>query len=334
MKKAFLWGGSAVFFLFVVAVLLFFVPNVRTEQEVFVVPENATFDQVVDSLKKNEVLKCTTSFKISSKILSYKNIRVGKYAFNRGENNFDIVLKLRRGQHYPVKFTFNNVRTKEQLMAKLSEYYFLFDWQDLYKLLNDTAFLQQYQLTPETSIAVFVPNTYEFYYDITAEKFFDKMYNYYTEFWNDKRNEQAAEIGLTPMQVITLASIVEEENFREAEKAKIAGLYINRLHANMPLQADPTIKFALGDFSLKRILNEHLSVESPYNTYKYKGLPPGPIRVPAMSTIDSVLHYTHHNYLYMCAKEDFSGAHNFTSNYQEHLKNAAKYRAALSALPE
>lgn len=334
MMKRYFWLSCGILVLLLVAWVLLFIPNVRTEQIAFFIPKNATFPQLMDSLKKHDVLKNQTTFKIASKVLLYKNVRTGKYVMGKEMSNFNLLMMLRRGQHYPVKFTFNNVRTKEQLMNKLSKYYFLFEWQDLYQLLNDRPFLEKYQLTPETAIAVFIPNTYEFYYDITAVDFFEKMFHYYQEFWNEKRVGEAEELGLTPMEIITLASIVEEENFKEKEKAIIAGLYINRLRANMPLQADPTIKFAVGDFSIKRVLNEHLTVESPYNTYKYKGLPPGPIRIPVPSTVDSVLHYTHHNYLYMCAKEDFSGTHNFTSNYQEHLRNAARYRAALSAISQ
>ena len=157
------------------------------------------------------------------------------------------------------------------------------------------------------------------------------MNEYYQQFWDDKRKNTAKEIGLTPVQVATLASIVEEENMRPSEKAIIAGLYMNRLHKDMLLQSDPTVKFAIGDFARKRILNADLQVDSPYNTYKYKGLPPGPIRIPEASTMDSVLHYRHHNYLYMCAKEDFSGYHNFTASAAVHAQNAARYRAALNA---
>lgn len=331
--KRYFWflGGTLVLLM---GVWILFAPNVRNEQISFFIPKNATFPQLMDSLGKYDVLKNQTTFKIASKVMLYRNVRTGKYVMDKGMSNFDLLMMLRKGQHYPVKFTFNNVRTKEQLMNKLSKYYFLFEWQDLYQLLNDQPFLGKYQLTPETVMAIFIPNTYEFYYDITAVEFFEKMFHYYQEFWNEERMGEAEAIGFTPLEVVTLASIVEEENFREKEKAIIAGLYINRLRADMPLQADPTIKFAVGDFSIKRVLNEHLTVESPYNTYKYKGLPPGPIRIPTPSTVDSVLHYTHHNYMYMCAKEDFSGTHNFTNNYQEHLRNAAKYRAALSAISQ
>lgn len=310
---------------------ILFSANVRNSEVAVFVPQGSTHEQLLDSLRKYEVLKSEFRFKAASKLLLYKTVRPGRYLFESGENSFSIVRKLRKGQHYPVKFTFNNVRTKEQLMEKLSKYYFLFEWQDLYKLLNDKEFLAEYNLTPETAIAIFIPDSYEFYYDITAEDFFHKMYGYYEDFWDGKRTEQAEAIGFTPMEVNILASIVEEENFREPEKAIIAGLYVNRLHKNMLLQSDPTVKYALGNFKLKRVLNEHLQVNSPYNTYRHLGLPPGPIRIPAKSTVDSVLHYRHHNYLYMCAKEDLSGSHNFTSDYNVHLQNARRYQAAITA---
>jgi UPF0755 protein len=300
-----------------------------------VIAQNATYEQVIEKLQQDHVLKNESSFRLTCKLLFYKSVKPGKYAFKKGESNFSMVKKLRKGQHYPVKFTFNNVRTKKQLIEKLSKQEFYFDWAELAQLLNDRNFLKNYQpfgepLTPETVIAVFRPDTYEFYYDITAKQFFEKMYSYYVGFWTDERQALAKEIGLTPMEVNTLASIVEEENHRAGEQPRIAGLYMNRLHKDMLLQSDPTVIFAIGDYSIRRVLNQHLQYKSPYNTYLHKGLPPGPIRIPSTCAIDAVLQYEHHDYLYMCAKEDFSGAHNFAKTYSEHLKNARKYQAALN----
>ncbi len=300
-----------------------------------VIAQNATYEQVIEKLQQDQVLKNESSFRLTCKLLFYKSVKPGKYAFKKGESNFSMVKKLRKGQHYPVKFTFNNVRTKKQLIEKLSKQEFYFDWEELAQLLNDRNFLKNYQpfgepLTPETVIAVFRPDTYEFYYDITAKQFFEKMYSYYVGFWTDERQALAKEIGLTTMEVNTLASIVEEENHRAGEQPRIAGLYMNRLHKDMLLQSDPTVIFAIGDYSIRRVLNQHLQYKSPYNTYLHKGLPPGPIRIPSTCAIDAVLKYEHHDYLYMCAKEDFSGAHNFAKTYNEHLKNARKYQAALN----
>lgn len=306
-----------------------------SKKSIVVIAQNSSYEQVISEMKRQGALENESSFRLTCKLLFYKSVKPGKYVFEKDESNFSMVMKLRRGQHFPVKFTFNNVRTKKQLIEKLSKYEFYFEWKDLEKLLNDRDFLKNYQpngvpLKPETVIAIFRPDTYEFYYDITAKEFFEKMYSYYVKFWTEQRLAAAKEIGLTPMEVSTLASIVEEENPRAGEQPRIAGLYMNRLHKDMLLQADPTVIFAIGDYSIRRVLNQHTQYESPYNTYLHKGLPPGPIRLPSTSAIDAVLHYEHHNYLYMCAKEDFSGTHNFAQTYNEHLKNARKYQYALN----
>lgn len=308
----------------------FFAENVQNRETVVVVPLGATFEQVMDTLRKHEVLKSEVSFKKTADVLKYKTIRIGKYDISGCRTNLDLVRLLRRGQHYPVKFTFNNVRTVDQLVERVGHKFF-FEPEELSALLHDGSYMQKFGLSDTTAVCLFIPNTYDIYYDITAEDFLNRMNDYYGQFWNEKRMQDAEAIGLTPVQVATLASIVEEENMRPSEKAVIAGLYINRLNKGMLLQSDPTVKFAIGDFARKRILNADLQIDSPYNTYKYKGLPPGPIRIPEASTMDSVLHYRHHNYLYMCAKEDFSGYHNFTANAAEHARNAARYRAALNA---
>ncbi len=328
-RKVFKWGSTAAALLFLALIYVLFWPNMK-QKTTLLIDVDTTYDQVVAQLSGNRALGSETTFKLAGKMLYYKTIKPGKYVFEKNASNFKMIYTLRKGQHFPVRFTFTAARTKEQLIKKLSQNEFLFDWEDLLKLLNNNAFLSKYGLNPETAIAVFLPNTYEFYYDITAERFFEKMYGYYQQFWTEERLKCAESIGLTPLEVITLASIVEEENYRDFEKPTIAGLYMNRLHKGMKLQSDPTVKFAVGDFTLRRILNEHLKTDSPYNTYLYEGLPPGPIRIPAASSIDAVLHYEHNNYLYMCAKEDFSGAHNFTHNYNEHLKNARRYQEALN----
>lgn len=334
MKLKYLFISLATLVLLGVAFFCFvlFVPNGQNSHKMLVIPENASYQQVRDSISKYELVKNEFTFRVAARLLGYKHIMKGKYEIGASENNFQIIKKLRHGQHYPVKFTINNIRTQQQLLHQIASFHFLFDISELETLLSDSIFLANYGLTTATAIAIFQPNTYEFYYDISAKDFFDKMYGYYQKFWTKSRLEKADSIGLTPIEVATLASIVEEENFKECEKAVIAGLYMNRLHIDMLLQADPTLKFALGDFSIKRVYEKHTQVDSPYNTYKYKGLPPGPIRIPNYSTIDSVLNYRHHNYLYMCAKEDFSGTHNFTDSYRQHLINSRKYHDALSAM--
>ena len=308
----------------------FMAENVRNRDVTVIVPPGATFEQVMDTLRKHDVLKSEATFRKTADALKYKTIRIGKYDISGCRTNLDLVRLLRRGQHYPVKFTFNNVRTADQLVERVGHKFF-FEPEELSALLHDRNYMQKFGLSDTTAVCLFIPNTYDIYYDITAEDFLDRMNGYYKQFWNEQRRATASEIGLTPVQVATLASIVEEENMRPSEKAIIAGLYINRLNKGMLLQSDPTVKFALGDFARQRILNADLQVDSPYNTYKYAGLPPGPIRIPEASTMDSVLHYRHHDYLYMCAKEDFSGYHNFTASAAVHAQNAARYRAALNA---
>ena len=304
--------------------------NTKNEAPAVVtIPRDASYDQVLDSLRTHDILRSEKTFNAVVKAMRFKTMRPGHYTIEPSMSNFKIVRLLRVGQHYPVKFAFNNVRTIDQLVEKVGHNFF-FEPEELAKLLKDPAVLDEYGFNKATIPAMFIPNSYEIYYDVTAKGFLDKMYENYQNFWTTKRRKKADKIGLTPVEVSTLASIVEEENFRAEEKAIIAGLYINRLNKGMLLQADPTVKFALGDFGRKRILNADLQVDSPYNTYKYKGLPPGPIRIPEGSTIDSVLHYKHHDYLYMCAKEDLSGYHNFTGSAAVHAQNAARYRAALN----
>ena len=315
---------------FVARKVLFFTPN--TTFSTLIIPKHATFNQVADSLAKNNIVKNIKTFKIASKILKYdKYVMRGRYEIKDNETNYQLIKKLRKGQRYPVAFTFNNVRILPDFVQR-TEGKFLFSAQELQKLLENEEFVVSLGFTKETLPALFIPDTYQIFFDIDADEFVEKFVSIYHNFWNDKRLEQARAISLTPVEVAILAAIVEEENHKEFEKPIIAGVYINRLRKGMRLQADPTVKFAVGDVTLQRILFKHLETDSPYNTYMYAGLPPGLIRFPAPSTIDSVLQYTKHNYLYMCAKEDFSGAHNFAVTLAEHERNAAKYRNALNKL--
>jgi UPF0755 protein len=206
----------------------------------------------------------------------------------------------------------------------------LLDSAEVIQRLTDKTYLAQYGLTPETAVCLFIPNTYEVYWTMNAEQFVARMKKEHTRFWNEERRAKARAQGLTPEEVVTLASIVDEETNKNDEKPMVAGLYLNRLKRGMLLQADPTVKYAHGKFDLRRILLVHLTIDSPYNTYKYAGLPPGPIRIPSMAAIESVLNPAKHNYLYMCAKEDFSGYHNFASTLSQHNANARRYQQALN----
>jgi len=206
----------------------------------------------------------------------------------------------------------------------------MIDSAEIAKAINSPALQQKLGYNKETIPCLFIPDTYQVYWDISVENFIERMQKEHQKFWNQERLEKATQMGMTPIEVCTLASIVEEETNNNQEKPMVAGLYINRLHLDMPLQADPTIKFALQDFGLRRIANIHLNIDSPYNTYRNTGLPPGPIRIPTPIGLDAVLNYAKHDYIYMCAKEDFSGTHNFASNYADHMKNARKYWNALN----
>jgi UPF0755 protein len=221
------------------------------------------------------------------------------------------------------------VRTKEDLAGKVSKY-LIADSISILNLFSDENQIQKFGFTTETYRTMFIPNTYQFYWTTSAEEFAQRMKTEFDRFWNNERRKKAEQINLTPAEVTVLASIVQSETAKNEELARISGLYINRLNRGQFLQADPTVKYAVGDFTLKRILNVHLEIDSPYNTYKYVGLPPGPINFPETSAIDAVLNHERHNYIYMCAKEDFSGFHNFAVTLTEHNRNAAKYRAALN----
>ena len=306
-----------------------FAENVKHDS-ILIVPQDATFDQVIDSLKVRDVLISLRAFTWVANKKEYPgHIRPGYYLLEKGMNNNNLVNMLRIGKQHPVKVTFNNIRFKGQFAEHISKY-IAADSAEIMKLFSDTALIHEFGFTPETFKAMFIPNTYEIYWTTTPENFARRMKVEYENFWNQSRREKAAAIGLSPVQVSILASIVQEETVKKDEKPIVAGVYINRLKRGIPLQADPTIKYVIGDFSIQRVLNSYLEVDSPYNTYKYAGLPPGPINFPEVSSIDAVLNYKKSNYLFMCAKDDFSGYHNFSSTLEEHNRNAEKYRMALN----
>lgn len=257
------------------------------------------------------------------------NIRTGRYAMQPEDNMRYLYRRLSMGYQTPVNLTVPSTRTIDRMIRTVARQ-LMIDSLDIAALTTDTAYCAKMGYTKETLPALFIPNTYEVYWDMTADAFMQRMQREHAAFWNEERTKKAESIGLTPVEVATLASIVEEETANGAEKPVVAGLYINRLRKGMLLQADPTVKFGLQDFELRRVLNKHLEVDSPYNTYKYAGLPPGPIRIPSIQGLESVLNYTQHNYLYMCAKEDFSGTHNFAATLSQHAANARRYQQALN----
>jgi UPF0755 protein len=245
-------------------------------------------------------------------------------------SNLALVRMLRSGRQVPVKVTFNTVRTKEDLAEKITANLEVTKAQFL-QLLQDSVYIRKFDFEEETIMSMFIPNTYEFWWNTSAETLFDRMYKEYQSFWTEERKAKAKALGLSQQEVSTLASIVQAESQKSDERPRIAGVYLNRLRIGMALQADPTLVFAAGDFSIKRLTGVHMAIDSPYNTYKYPGLPPGPINLPDINSLDAVLNTEKHDFLYFCAKEDFSGYHSFASNYNDHMANARRYQRALNA---
>jgi UPF0755 protein len=311
-----------------------FSPNLNVEgKEKFVlyIPKNATYESLLDTLHKHKIINDEVAFGFMTKRMGLKeNIRPGRYEIKPNSANKEIISKIRSGNQDPVKLTFNNVRTKEDLIKKIGTK-LDFDTNELLEKMKSEEACAKYGFTSETIMCMFLPDTYFIYWNSSVEDFMDRMKTEYTKFWNEKRLAQAKVINMTPIQVGVMASIVQSETNKPDEMPRVAGVYVNRIATGMPLQADPTVKFAVGDFSLKRILTKHLMTPSPYNTYINTGLPPGPIALPERVALDAVLGYEKHNYTYFCAKEDFSGYHNFAATYTEHLKNADIYQAALDA---
>lgn len=269
------------------------------------------------------------------KVIAFANdydrngVEVGNYSLKKGMTYRQLFNVLFFGNQTPVKLTFNNVRTLDRLAGRLSRYT-MADSLSFFTLFKDSKFIDSLGFTYKTLPGMFLPNTYEIYWTETPRELLLRFKKEYDKFWNDDRIAKAKKLGLTPNEVTVVASIVIEETKAKSEMSTVAGVYLNRIKAKMPMQADPTVKFALNDFAIKRILNKHLDVDSPYNTYKNQGLPPGPITIVEGSVIDSVLEYKGHNYLYFCAKDDFSGKHAFATNLKDHNKNAAAYHKELN----
>lgn len=295
------------------------------------IQSNDDFSDVIALLENKNLLVDINSFKWVSEKKNYiNNIKAGRYFINKNMNNNDLVNLLRSGKQSPVKVTFNNIRTLGEVSSKLSEFLEA-DSNEIHRSFIDPNFLKKNNFNTNNIISVFIPNTYEFYWNTSAKKLRKRMLKEYNSFWNRTRRNKAAKIKLTYAEVSALASIVEkEQNIKKDERPMIAGLYLNRINQNMKLESDPTLIFALKDFSINRVLNKDKKVNSPYNTYKYKGLPPGPICIPSIHSIDAVLNASDHDYIFMCAKEDFSGYHNFATNYRQHLVNARKYQRMLN----
>ncbi len=305
--------------------------NVKVSEPVRIyIPTGSDFGALTDTLMRTDLLRSRKSFLVTARLKSFgKNVKPGSYVIEPGLSNNSLVNMLRSGLQTPVNVTFNNIRTLDELAGKIGRQIEA-DSASLASFFNDETNFSPDGFDRNTLISVFIPDTYHLYWSVDARGFYRRMLKEYRDFWNDERTALAASKGLTPAEASVLASIVDEEASKEDEKPRIAGLYINRLRLGMPLQADPTVKFAVNDFSLRRILNKHLEVDSPYNTYKYAGLPPGPIRCPSRSGLESVLNAEEHEYLFMVAKPDRSGYHHFSRTLAEHNRYAAVYRRELN----
>jgi len=337
MKNKFLIGFVIVFSILLTSFVfyfyqVFFTENILVEKgdEVLLIEEGTTFSELQDIVYDRGIVNDMLSFSFVAKILDYQdNMKPGLYLLQKDMTNLDAIRLLRSGAQTPTTITFNNARVKADLAGKITKNVAV-DSAVFLALLNNDSLVQAYDFNAENIMSMFLPNTYEVYYTISGVEIFARMHAEYEKFWNSERLEKAKKLDLSPKEVSALASIVQAETIKEDERPKVAEVYLNRLERNMALQADPALVFAVGDFSIKRVLNIHKEIESPYNLYKYPGLPPGPINLPEIESIDAVLNHEEHNYLYFCAKPDFSGYHAFATNLVAHNRNAAAYQAALN----
>lgn len=307
-------------------------PNILVEEEdrYFVIDRGDTFKDVQNKLYDGRYVNDLVSFSFLAKLMDYdEQVKAGRYLLTSDMNNLQAIRLLRSGRQEPVNITFNNIRLYPGIAPRITKNI----------LMNEEEFnlaLKEYLRTNEEGwdeeniIGMFIPNTYEVYYDVSGPDLIERMNREYHNFWNEERRAKADSIGLSPREVSVLASVVQAESVKADEGPRIAGLYMNRLKRGIALQADPTLVYAAGDFTIKRVLNVHKEIDSPYNTYMYAGLPPGPINMPTIRSLEAVLNYEDHNYIYMCAREDFSGYHNFADNIAEHNANARRYQRQLS----
>ena len=309
-----------------------FGPNTgRMKQgEYLYIKTGSTYTQVIEQLKEGDYIREIIGFDLLAKQAGYPDrVKAGKYHIEPGMSNYAIVRMLRSGKQTPVKLVLNKLRTKQDFVAFVGKSLEA-DSAKMKTLLNDNTFLGEYGLDSNTAMCGIMPDTYEFFWNTPANKVFQKIAKNYTRFWNDERKQQAASKGLTPPQAIIMASIVEEETNKTSDKPLIASVYINRIKKGMRLQADPTVKFAIGNFAIRRVTGVHLAYASPYNTYLNAGLPPGPICTPSKSSINAVLNAPATDYVYFCASPALDGSSLFAASYNEHMKNARLYQQALN----
>lgn len=309
----------------------FLAPSVTEEQEYLYVNTGDRYEDVLAKIKSHKIVKNVRFFDYAAQAMDYPAlVKPGRYKLTSGMSNRRLIGNLRGGYQEPVKFRFENIRLKENFAALLGEN-FEADSTAFVEILNNGEVAEHYGFTKENFFTMFIPNTYEIYWNTAPDKIVARFHDEYNKFWSTGRREKASNLQLSPQEVSILASIVKGEALHKDEMPLIAGLYLNRLKKGMLLQADPTVIFANNDFTIRRVLNRHLTIDNPYNTYRYKGLPPGPIMLPSIASIDAVLDHTEHDFIYMCAKDDFSGYHNFAKTQAEHLINARKFQRALDA---
>ncbi len=315
---------------FIAAFIIFLTPNISQEYNLFI-DEEANYDSIAADLEEQSIIKSSLTFSLAATILNYEgeNIRTGKFILKPNMTNFSIIRKLRSGRQDPVRVVVQNGRYLSDFISQLSSQ-LMIDSIEISDYLSHPDFLKENNITKEETLTLFIPNTYEYYWDSSLENVIDRLLAEGEKYWNESnRLEKINNLNLDKKQVYTLASIVEKESQNKEELATIAGLYLNRFKINMPLQADPTVVFALGNFELRRVFNNHLKIDSPYNTYKYTGLPPGPICMPSLNSLNAVINAENHNYIYMCAKPGYEGKHLFAETFNQHIINANKYRVWL-----
>lgn len=320
---------------FIFSYKLLFANNISSnngkKNHIIFILTGSNYNDVLSTLKNERLLVNEETFKIVSKKLKYdSNIKPGRYVIPNNLGNLFLIRKLRSGAQDPVNITFNNIQNKEQLAEKVSQKLEATKT-DLLKEFNNAQFLDSLQLNEDNFATIFLANTYEFYWNTSAKQFTERMLKEYHKFWTDSKLKKAQALSLSPTEVTILASIIQKESNHYDEYPRIAGVYINRLNIGMPLQADPTVMFALKKLGInRRVYNADLKIKSPYNTYINKGLPPGPICLPERKSIEKTLEAEEHKYLYFCAKEDFSGYSSFAETWEEHLANARRYQKALN----
>ncbi|MEI7489901.1 MAG: endolytic transglycosylase MltG [Bacteroidota bacterium] len=310
-------------------------PNVDLKGRASVIiyiPTGTDFNGLLRILKEKSLLKNEQSFIFTAERKHYiKRVKAGKYRIHDGISNNELVSQLRMGRQEPVHLSFQGARNTAELAGRLGHQVEA-DSASLMKLFLDSSFLYKYGINRYNVFVLFIPNTYQVLWNTSATQLIEKMSSEQKAFWNAKRRKQLEVNGMDIREVVTIASIVEKETNKDFEKPDIAGVYVNRLRKGWPLQADPTVIYAWQDYSIKRLTEKHLKIQSVYNTYLHTGLPPGPICIPSISTIDAVLNYRNHPYMYFCAKEDLSGSHNFAVSLAEHGRNAKKYQKALDQM--